>query len=71
MKDDGPALFNMGAALLDKYGPDHLNWIETENAKFRGVKMQTWEIVNKVKELAPHLSFDPRPQFEDEDEDDE
>lgn len=58
MLDDGPALFAMGSSLLDKYGPEHLEWIETENAKYQGVKMQTWEIVEKVAQLAPHLSYE-------------
>lgn len=67
MTDDGPALFRMGAQLINKYGPDHLEWIETENLKYQGQKMQTWEIVNKVAALRPDLtSFDPRP-FEDDD----
>ena len=53
--DDGPVYYAIGEYLTEKYGPDHLQWIETENAKYRGVKMQTWDIVKKVEEIAPYL----------------
>jgi len=31
--------------LIKQYGADHLDWIEQENLKYRGQKMEEWEIV--------------------------
>lgn len=54
-RDDGPIGFAFGQELIRRYGPHHLEWIEKENLKYKGVKMEDWEIVEKVAELAPHL----------------
>jgi len=37
--------------LVKQYGPDHLEWIEQENLKYRGQKMEVWEIVERVEKL--------------------
>ncbi len=38
-------------ALIEQYGPDHLDWIEQENLKYRGQKMEVWEIVERAEKL--------------------
>jgi hypothetical protein len=55
--DDGPTLFAFGNYLCDKYGPNHIARIEIENEAQRGKKMEVWEIVAKVQEIAPHLAL--------------
>ena len=37
--------------LVKQYGPDHLDWIEKENLKYRGQKMEVWEIVEMAENL--------------------
>ena len=54
-RDDGADYYRIGEHLIAKYGKNHLKWIEEENKKYSGQKMQEWEIVDKVADLAPHL----------------
>lgn len=53
--DDGVVGHAFGEELIKRYGKRHLVWIEEENAKYRGVKIENWQIIEKVKELRPDL----------------
>lgn len=48
----------MGEELKRRHGDNILNTILLNNEKYRGQQMQTWEIVEKVAKLAPHLVHD-------------
>lgn len=41
----------MGEELKRRHGVDVLEWIKTNNERYRGQKMEVWEIVAKVEEL--------------------
>lgn len=41
--------YAFGEELKRRYGENHLTWIEHENEKHRGEKMQDWEIVARVE----------------------
>lgn len=49
--DDGVVGHAFGEELKRRYGPDHLNWIEEENLKYRGMKLETHKIVEEIEKL--------------------
>jgi len=49
--DDGVIGHNFGVELKRRYGDKHLNWIEKENNKYRGIKLENQEIVERVEKL--------------------
>lgn len=53
--DGGLTSIKFSERLKEKYGEDIIDWIETENEKYRGQKMEVWEIVDKVAQLRPDL----------------
>lgn len=53
--DDGPVYAAMAIHLEEKYGPDIIEWIEDQNLKMKGQKMQEWAIVDYAARIAPHL----------------
>jgi len=52
---DGVIGVNFARELQKRHGEDILFWIEAENLKYRGVKMEVWEHVDKVAKLRPDL----------------
>ncbi len=48
---DGIVGHTFGEELKRRHGADVLDWIETENEKYRGQKMEVWEIVERVEKL--------------------
>lgn len=54
-RKDNSIGFAFGTYLISKYGTNILDWIDTENEKYRGVKIKEWEIVDKVAEMRPDL----------------
>lgn len=48
---DGNIGHAFGEELKRRYGEEHLNWIETENLKYRGQKMEVWQIVEATEKL--------------------
>lgn len=53
--NDGVIGTRFGKELKRRHGEHILDWIETENEKHRGEKMEVWEIVNRVEQLRPDL----------------
>lgn len=53
--DDGIVGHAFGEELKRRWGDDVIDWIETENLKYRGQKLETHEIVQRVAELRPDL----------------
>lgn len=53
--DDAITLQKLGEALKFRYGEDTLLFIEQENLRMRGKKMETWAIVDYVARLRPDL----------------
>lgn len=53
--DDGVVGHAFGEELIKRYGKRHLLWIEEENLKFRGVKIDDEQCVDKVAQLRPDL----------------
>lgn len=49
--DDGVVGHAFGEELKRRHGPDIIEWINAENEKYRGQKMEVWEIVAKAAEL--------------------
>ena len=49
--DDGVVGHAFGEELKRRHGKDHLEWIEEENLKYRGKKLETHKIVEKIEEL--------------------
>lgn len=49
--DDGVVGHAFGEELKRRYGKDHLEWIEEENNKFRGKKLETHKIVEEIEKL--------------------
>jgi len=54
-KDDAVTLKKMGEALQMRYGDDVLDYIEHENQRFRGMKMEEWMLVDLAAKLRPDL----------------
>lgn len=57
--DDGVVGHAFGEELKRRYGQGHLEWIEEENARMRGKKMENHEIVERVEKL-----LDDNPWFD-------
>ena len=55
---DGEIGHRFGEELKRRYGEHHLLWISEENERWRGVKMETHEIVERVEKL-----LDENPEF--------
>lgn len=56
-RDDGLVGFRFGEELKRRYHECIIDWIEKTNEAFRGQKMETWEIVEKVAKLRPDLVY--------------
>ena len=54
-KDDAVTLKKIGEALQMRYGSDVLDYIEQENQRWRGVKMESWMIVDYAAKIRPDL----------------
>lgn len=54
-RSDGVVGYGLANYLIHKYGSDHLEWIERENEKYRGKKIEEWELVEMVAKLRPYL----------------
>lgn len=52
---DGVVGKNFALELQRRHGEGILDWIEKENLQYRNVKMETFEIVEKVAKLRPDL----------------
>jgi hypothetical protein len=48
---DGVVGHKFGETLKKRHGQHHLKWIEATNLQCRGMKMEKWEIVEKVEKL--------------------
>jgi hypothetical protein len=55
---DGSIGFAFGEELKKRHGEDHLKWIEKENLKHRGEKLEDWLIVERVGKM-----LDENPNF--------
>lgn len=55
--DDGVVGHAFGEELKRRYGANHIKWIEEENLKHRGKKIETWEVVDIVAKLRPDLVY--------------
>lgn len=54
---DGVVGTRFAIELQKRHGKDILDWIETENLKYRGIKMEKHEHVDKVAKLRPDLVY--------------
>jgi len=54
-KSDGVVGHGLALYFMQKYGQKHLGWIEKENEKYRGQKIEEWELVEIVALLRPDL----------------
>lgn len=54
-RSDGVVGYGLANYLIHKYGSDHLEWIEQENEKHRGKKIEEFELVEMVAKLRPDL----------------
>jgi hypothetical protein len=54
---DGMVGIKFAQELQKRHGKDILGWIETENLKHKGIKMEAWEHVDKVQKLRPDLVY--------------
>jgi len=54
---DGPVGHAFGKELERRYGKGHLQWIDEENERHRGEKMETWQLVELVRKLRPDLVY--------------
>lgn len=57
-RDDGMTGYQFGEELKRRYDKNIINWIEAENQKYRGQKLEEWQIVEKVAEIRPDLVYD-------------
>ena len=57
-RSDGPTNDAFRQELQRRWGDDIANWINTENEKYRGEKMEEWQIVHRVATLRPDLVVD-------------
>jgi hypothetical protein len=53
---DGTVGTRFGKELQRRYGNPILSWIDKENQKYTGQKMEVWQIVECVKTLRPDLT---------------
>ena len=54
-RSDGPTNEAFKRELQRRHGDNIIEWIEKENLKYRGQKMEAWEVVDKVATLRPDL----------------
>lgn len=54
-RSDGVIGHGLGEELKCRYNEGHLDWIELENEKYRGKKIEEWELVEMVSKLRPDL----------------
>ena len=47
--------YRFGEEMKRRYGAKHLEWIEKENEKYRGKKIEEWELVEFIARLRPDL----------------
>jgi hypothetical protein len=47
--------YRFGEEMKRRYGAKHLEWIEKENEKHRGKKIEEWELVEFIARLRPDL----------------
>lgn len=52
---DGVVGLRFAKELQRRHGDHILDWIESENEKYRGQKMEVWELVDKTAKLRPEL----------------
>ena len=55
-RSDGVIGHGLGEELKRRHGDNHLEWIEMENEKYRGKKIEEWELVEMVARLRPDLA---------------
>lgn len=55
--EDGVIGHSFGEELKRRYGEKHLDWIEKENNKWRGVKLEDYIIVERVEKLLEENSW--------------
>jgi len=48
---DGAVGARFGEELKRRYGKKHLEWIEEENLRHRGEKMEVWQIVDRTENI--------------------
>lgn len=53
--DGGLTSYKFGEELKMLWGDDVIDWIEKENERFRGLRMETWKIVDYASKVAPEL----------------
>jgi hypothetical protein len=54
---DGMVGIKFAQELQKRHGKDILGWIEKENLKYKSIKMEVWEHVDKVAKLRPDLVY--------------
>lgn len=54
-KDDAVTLKKLGETLQLRHGGDVLEFIDSENQRLRGSKMEAWAIVDYIARLRPDL----------------
>lgn len=57
-RDDGVVGYRFGEELKRRYHDGIIDWIEKTNQTFSGQKIETWELVDKVRQLRPDLVYD-------------
>lgn len=55
-KDDAVTLRKLGETLQTRHGADVLTYIEIENQRQRGMKLENWMFVDYVQKLRPDLA---------------
>jgi len=54
---DGMVGLKFARELQKRHGENILDWIDRENLKYRSIKMEVWEHVDKVAKLRPDLVY--------------
>jgi hypothetical protein len=49
--DDGVVGHHFGKSLEKRYGKDHIDWIEKENKKYQGMKIENAELIRLAEKL--------------------
>ncbi len=55
INDGGLTSFKFAEVLRMRFGEDTILWIEQENQRYKGSKLETWQCVDYVAKIAPHL----------------
>lgn len=53
--DDGIVSYNFAKELQRRHGKNIIEWIETENLKYRGIKLEIAEIVVHAEQLTKYI----------------